>query len=450
MSSRILVVDDEPNIRNAVEEFLKTEGWLVKTAADGLAAQSLLGTEAFDLVVSDIRMPGLTGYQLLEWILDQGPQIPVIFMTAHGDVQDAVEALKLGAADYLLKPFDFSELIQRVRRALGIQDLQRAAAPNRLTVGRGWFFPTQGPMAPILRLAEQAAPTDATVLITGESGTGKEVLARYLHEKSSRSSGPFVPIVGAAIPETLLESELFGHEKGAFSGATNRKIGFFEAAQGGTVFLDEIGELPLHLQVKLLRVIQERSLVRVGSTTPIPLDVRIISATNRDLGAMVAEGSFRQDLYYRLQVITLVMPPLRDRLTDLEDLVDFLLPKLGIKLGLPVPTELPSGLLTALQAYKFPGNIRELENILERFLIVGDPNLLSLPTASTIAPTAPTDAPTGYNLNEWEHYLIHRALEKCGGNRTQAALELGIGRRTLQEKIARYAIGTTKGTLEDV
>jgi two-component system response regulator AtoC len=371
MTRTVLIAEDEANIRSAIGEYLQADGWEVLEAGNGLEARDLLQQTAVDVLVSDIRMPGLDGHGLLAWMQKDGPGVPVLLITAHGDVADAVQALQHGAADYMLKPFDLSELSQRLERCLLLQSQQRARRLQPQVLDDSWYLPADGALKSILGLAGKAAPTDSTILLSGESGTGKEVIARYIHVNSRRRDGPFVPVNAGAIPESLIESELFGHEKGAFSGATQRRIGYFEAAQRGTLFLDEIGELPLFLQVKLLRVLQERTLTRLGSTVPVPLDIRIVAATNRNLTMMVKEGTFREDLYYRIQVINLHLPPLRERKDDIPGLASFLLPRLARRLGLhPVPV-MSGQALKALQAYPYPGNVRELENILERALIIG-------------------------------------------------------------------------------
>jgi len=466
----ILIVEDDETIRNAVSEYLGMTGWDVTVAADGLQARSLLQVRPFDLVLSDIRMPGLDGHGLFAWIKQAGPGIPVVFMTAHGDADEGIKALKLGVADYLCKPFDLDELGERLSRVS-----EAAIARSRLTASGKpadartlRYRPPAGALAEVYDLAEKVAATDSTVLIQGESGTGKEVLARFIHDTSPRRDGPFIAVNAGAIPQSLIESELFGHEKGAFSGADRRRIGHFESAQHGTIFLDEIGDLPLQLQSTLLRVLQERNLTRLGSSFPVPLDIRIITATNRDLMAMVADSSFRQDLYYRLQVVNLTLPPLRQRPEDIAGLCKVLLPKIAARLGLHSVPSLAEAALAKLQAYAFPGNIRELENLLERALIltgtgpVIDELVLGLPVRNlalppSASPAASTDPdmdsntlpplsvsneaqslPAGYALNEWEAYAIKRALVHCGNNRTKAASLLGIGRRTLQQKIKEY------------
>ena len=454
MNRTVLVAEDEVNIRGAINEYLRADGWEVLEARNGLEAKELLQKTAVDVLVSDIRMPGLDGLGLLAWVHKDGPGLPVLLITAHGDVDEAVQALQHGAADYMLKPFDLSELSQRLERCLLMQNQQRARRLQPQVLDDSWYLPAEGALKPILDMAGRAAPTDSTILISGESGTGKEVIARYIHVNSKRRDGPFVPVNAGAIPESLIESELFGHEKGAFSGAIQRRIGFFEAAQRGTLFLDEIGELPIFLQVKLLRVLQERTLTRLGSSVPVPLDIRIVSATNRNLTEMVRQGTFREDLFYRIQVINLQLPPLRDRQDDIPGLASFLLPRLAGRLGLhPVPA-LGKEALKALKAYPFPGNVRELENILERALIIGSgtgiiaPEQLGLSLAEgpLVGRTQSLEADSGlplpqdFLLEHWERYAIRKALASCEGNRTRAAGLLGMGRRTLQEKLRHYAL----------
>lgn len=475
MRRSILVAEDDASIRAAIAEYLRLEGWELAEAQDGLEAKRLLQERPFDVLLTDIRMPGLDGHGLFAWVRESGPGLPVVFMTAHGDLEDAVRALKLGAADYIAKPFDLDELGQRLLRAIELRTatgkLRAVEAPA--ASGDKFLIPSEGPLAAAYALAAKAAAADATVLIQGESGTGKELLARFVHDGGPRRDGPFVAINAGAIPEGLVESELFGFEKGAFSGADRRRLGYFEAAQHGTVFLDEIGELPPAMQVKLLRVLQERTLNRLGGGAPVPLDVRVVAATNRDLAAMVKEGSFREDLYYRLQVLTVRLPPLRERPGDIEGLAAFILRRAARRLGVRPEPRLSPAAIDALRAYPFPGNVRELENMLERALIVGSgaqelgPEELGLPTEGPGAPRAGSASPTGgesgrpaaaaadaadaaelappagYDLASWERYAVERALARCDGNRTKAAELLGIGRRTLQEKLKSYGLDRT-------
>lgn len=475
MEPRIVIVDDEPHIRSAILEIFLHRGWECKQAENGYQAQQLLSQEPFDLVLTDIRMPVMDGLTLLDWTLSSGPGVPVVLMTAHGDVSQAVQALQRGAADYVTKPFEFDELLERVQRALrgrsgwtkaafgsigGLEPFafQRNQADPKEIDQNQWYLPRDGAMGKVLQLALKAAPTDSTVLLTGESGTGKEVVARYIHAQSLRRNGPFIPVNLGAIPETLIESELFGHEKGAFSGALVRKIGYFEAAQRGTIFLDEIGELPIQLQVTLLRVLQERTIVRVGSTTQVPLDVRIIAASNRNLQGLVREGTFRQDLFYRIQVLHVSLPPLRERRKDIPLLAQTLLPKLGKRMAVQGVPEIDPSAMNALLAYDFPGNVRELENMLERGLILAEPVLGkriiqikdlgidvkgtkdSAGSDSLNSDSFDSDLPMDDTLEAWERKAIQRALEKTEHNRTKAAELLGISRRNLQDKIKLYQL----------
>lgn len=439
---KILVADDEKNIRESLVKWLNTSGFEAIGAENGLAAQRLLQEDAFSAVVSDLKMPGLDGLQLLSWCRSEGPDIPFLMISAHGEIQDAVEAMRRGARDYLVKPFNPEELEVRLKAALDAhRDGRIARSVNRSEPE------DDRPPSPVWQkidaLVAKAAPTNALILITGESGTGKEVLARRIHTLSPRTQGPFVAINIGGLPETLLESELFGYERGAFTGAEKRKSGLFEMAEGGTLFLDEIGELPLTLQVKLLRVLQERKIQRLGGTVPIPVESRILAATNRDLAAEVKAGRFREDLYYRLNVVPIVLPPLRERTGDLPWLTRRLLVKLATTMGRPVP-ELTPGALKRLASYPFPGNVRELENLLERTLIFAEGPVLTeadlgLPEPAS-APPSPISQTSGGTLRERELEAIKEALLRWEGNQTRAAEELGITRRTLFTKIKEYGL----------
>ena len=385
---KVLVVDDEKNIRESVERYLRLEGLETAGAENGLSAQRLLSEEAFAAAIVDLRMPGLDGLSLLAWLREQGLRVPVIMISAYGEIRDAVEAMKLGARDYVVKPFDPEELVVRLKRVLENRRLEAevelAAAPEGLEV-----LGDSPRMREIRAMVEKVAGTPSTVLITGESGTGKEVIARLIHSLSGRADGPFVPVNVGGIPETLLESELFGYEKGAFTGADRRKPGMFELASTGTLFLDEIGDMPLHLQVKLLRVLADRRVQRLGGTLPIPVDARLIAATNRDLNALVADGRFREDLYYRLNVIRLEVPPLRERPGDLAPLVGRLIRRLNARLGKSV-RGVDAQALEALRAYPFPGNVRELENLLERAMIFAESDTLGAADLALQAATGAT------------------------------------------------------------
>ena len=360
----VLVADDEKNIRDSIARYLRIEHIESVCVENGMAAKRLLQEQVFAAGIIDLRMPAMDGLQLLRWIREEGPRLPVIMISAYGEVQDAVEAMKLGAQDYVVKPFDPEELVVRLKKIIEAQSLRvRVELDARDDAPKGAVLGASPVMRELERTVERVADTPSTVLITGESGTGKEVVARAIHARSSRRDGPFVAVNVAGIPDTLLESELFGYERGAFTGAERRKNGLFEMASSGTMFLDEIGEMPLHLQVKLLRVLQERRIQRLGGTETIPVDARIIAASNRNLEELVKHGAFREDLYYRLNVIRLDIPPLRERLGDLPLLAGELIRKLNHKLGTLVRSIEPEA-LERLGRYSFPGNVRELENLL--------------------------------------------------------------------------------------
>ena len=373
---KVLVADDEKNIRDSIAAFIKAEGIESAVAADGAEARALLEEEAFECLILDLRMPKMDGLSLLAWLQEAGPPVPVIVISAYGDVRDAVQAMKLGARDYLVKPFDPEELMIRLRRVLSEKALAgQAEAGRRAAAETGWVGVDEK-MRAVRSLVEKVAPTPSTVLITGESGTGKEAVARLLHSLSANADGPFVAINIGGVPEGLLESELFGHEKGSFTGAAERKRGMFELAASGTLLLDEIGDMPLHLQVKLLRVLQDRKVQRLGGTLSIPINARIIAATNRDLEAFLKEGKFREDLYYRLNVIRIEVPPLRERRGDIAALTGSILEKLNRQMGRKVRGLEPDA-MARLQAYSFPGNVRELENRIERAYILCASDLIT-------------------------------------------------------------------------
>jgi len=436
---RVLVVDDEKNIRESIRRFLDTEAIETVAAENGLSAKRLLQEQVFSAGIVDLRMPGMNGLELLKWIREEGPRLPVIMISAFGEVQDAVEAMKLGAQDYIVKPFDPEELIVRLKKIVENQKLRdqidlgsRAGQPGIEGLGR-----TPG-MLEIGRMIGKVADTPSTVLITGDSGTGKEVIARLIHNLSSRSDSPFIPVNVGGIPESLLESELFGYERGAFTGAERRKVGLFEVASTGTLFLDEIGEMPGQLQVKLLRVLQDGKVQRLGATDLIPVDARILAATNQDLWERVREKTFREDLFYRLNVVHLAVPPLRERLDDLPLLIGQLLGKLNYKLGKNI-REVDPQALQQLRGYSFPGNVRELENLLERALIFAEGESISTSDLSLPRSDAPV-APAPATLQSLEKQAIIAALHRWEGNRTKAAAELGITRRTLLNKIRNFGI----------
>jgi two-component system response regulator AtoC len=384
-------------------------------------------------------MPGMDGLELLKWIQQEGPAIPVIMISGYGGIADAVEAMKLGAQDYIVKPFAPEELIIRLKRLIESQELKdRVELGKRESFRNQYWIGNSPKMLEIKRMVEKVAPIPSTILITGESGTGKELIARAIHKLSPRVEKPFIAINIGGIPGTLLESELFGYERGAFTGAFSRKIGIFELASGGTLFLDEIGDMPVHLQVKLLRVIQERKIQRLGGTRTIPVDARILAATNQDLESQVKKGLFREDLYYRLNVIQIKVPPLRERREDIPRLVGHFIKKCNRIMGKSIQGIDPEP-LRILQNYDFPGNVRELENLIERVIILAETNIITLKDLG-ITETAPTISIEKRTLAEMEKQVILTTLRRWEGNKTQAAEELGITRRTILNKLKKYGI----------
>ncbi len=450
MRKRLLIVDDEPSIRRVLQALLAREGYDVELAVDGAQAIAQLGERQYHAVVTDLKMPGIGGLELLSWVRANDPGLPVIMITAHGTVDSAVEALKLGAADYISKPFDQDELRQIVAKALRAEEL----AGQEWTPEEGRFdiIGVVPSMRRIFDLIEKVARSPTTVLITGESGTGKELVARALHQQSERAGGPFIAVNCGAVPEQLFESELFGHERGAFTGAVAARQGRFELADGGTLFLDEVGELPLELQVKLLRVLQEQRFERVGGVRSLSVDVRMVAATNRDLKAMVRSGAFRQDLYYRLNVIPIHLPPLRERVGDLPLLTEHFLRRFNERLGRSV-TGLSEEAMAALRAWPWPGNIRELENLMERAVLLAEgsrieaSDLHGLGDAEAVAPGDGGDL-EDMDLKQYvrvhtaklERARILRALESVDFNVTRAARKLGISRKSLQTKMKDYGL----------
>ncbi len=377
MSATVLIVEDEENIRRVLAMGLKKAGFETLTAPGGYAALKLLDEHRCDVVLTDVMMPDMNGLELLRRIREKYPDVIVIMVTAFGTIPAAVEAMRLGAIDFLTKPLDMEVLCKLIRNAL--RDRERLMAPvaqrrRAPTAARKTTFIGNSPaIQQVLQIVERVADTRTTVLITGESGTGKELIARMLHEKSSRANGPFVAVSCAAIPETLLEVELFGAVKGAYTGAETDRIGKFEAANGGTLFLDEIGDIPPLIQVKLLRVLQEREIERLGSNKPIPVDVRLVAATNRDLEQAVQSGSFRADLFYRLQVVHIHLPPLRERREDIPLLVEHFIQKYAKENNRALQAVSPDA-LAILQAYSWPGNVRELENAIESAVVLAPPD----------------------------------------------------------------------------
>jgi two-component system response regulator AtoC len=433
---KVLIADDEKNIRDSLASFLRNAGLEARTAADGEQARALLEDESFDALVADLRMPKLGGLELLAWLGEEGPRVPAVMISAYGEVRDAVQAMKLGARDYLVKPFDPEELLLRLERLLAETTLSNKVEAGRQALGVApsadtWIGDGER-MRTVRELVERVAPTQSTVLVTGESGTGKEIVARLIHSLSPNASGPFVAVNVGGIPETLLESELFGYDKGAFTGADARKLGMFELASSGTLFLDEIGDMPLHLQVKLLRVLQEKKVQRLGSTKAVPISARIVAATNRDLETLLAEGRFREDLYYRLNVIRVELPPLRERREDIPRLAGLFIERIGRELGRKIKG-IDGEALERLQSYRFPGNVRELENRIERACILCRGDIVTLrDLGEPFTNTVPR--PRKGSIKDAERELIEKAIAKHGGNMTAAAAELGISRKTLFNK----------------
>jgi two-component system, NtrC family, response regulator AtoC len=442
--TRVLVVDDEEIVRESLSGWLAQDGLAVESAPDGKAAVEMLKQGPYAIVLLDLKMPGMDGIQVLDEARKLQPDAAVVMMTAYATVDTAVAAIKKGAHDYLVKPFDPEELSLLIQKIVEQQGLVRENAALRKALKREYGFHdviSKSPaMQKVFELARVAAPSASTVLILGESGTGKEVLARAIHEESPRKAGPFVAISCAALTETLLESELFGHERGAFTGAAARRKGKFEAAVGGTLFLDEIGEISPKVQVDLLRVLEERAIQRVGGNEPIEVDVRIIAATHRDLRRAAAEGAFREDLYYRLNVIPIQLPPLRDRKEDIPLLVERFLEALSAELGKKLEG-VSAEALAALMAHPWPGNVRELRNALERGAVVAQGRVLQLADLG-LQPArgaAPGRAQPP-SLEEVERRHIVEVLAFTGGNVTQSARILGIDRVTLYNKIRRYQL----------
>ena len=441
----ILVVEDERNSRDGLERFLKRD-YEVLPAENGVQALEILNRRSVDIVLSDVRMPGMDGMTLLRRVLARSPQPVFILITAYGSIENAVEATKLGAYDFLTKPVNLPHLELKLKQALRSRGLE---AENRelhtqldQRFGMENIIGQSAAIQEVFETVQQVSPSSATVLIEGESGTGKELVAHAVHRLSPRAKGPFVPVHCAALSSSLLESELFGHEKGAFTGANERRRGRFELADGGTLFLDEIGEIDPSVQVKLLRVLEERRFERVGGQESVEVDVRVIAATNRDLRAMVEEGDFREDLYYRLYVVAVRMPPLRERPGDIPLLVRHFMDQFQRENAKNLDGITPDA-LESLSAYAWPGNIRELRNVIERMVVMARGAKLTVRDV----PLAVRDGGGGglpprpgseLNLQDSERNLIAKALKSTGGNRTQAARQLGISRRTLHRKLNEY------------
>ncbi len=449
----ILVVDDDPSQRVMLRAVLSAEGYQVAEAEDGAAAVARVEAHFYDLILMDVRMAQLDGMTALQTIKGRSPGIPIVLMTAYGTVRHAVEAMKAGAYDYLTKPLDIDELKLTVARGLRHAALEEENARLRALVGHdvdvSAIIGTSAPMRCVFEAIALVAPTEATVLILGESGTGKELVAQAIHANSPRRAAPFITVNCAALSETLLESELFGHERGAFTGATERRFGRFELAHGGTIFLDEIGELTPAAQTKLLRVLQSQEFERVGGSKTLRVDVRVLAATNKDLDAAVRAGHFREDLLYRLRVFPLTVPPLRARPDDIPLLAEHFLKRYAERHRRRLRGLTPRA-LDLLMRYEWPGNVRELAHSIERAVILArgehltpeelPPNLRAISGAPEDLPPQASPLPVGLTLKEVEREVIRKTLEHTGGNRTKAAEVLGISRATLHNKLKEYGL----------
>ncbi|GAA0178290.1 sigma-54 dependent transcriptional regulator [Clostridium sediminicola] len=448
MNKKILIADDEKNMVWAIKKALKNEQYTIITAANGEEAVEKVKSEEPNLVLLDLRMPKKDGMTALKEIKDINQNIPVIMITAHGTMESAIEAMKIGALDYISKPFDVEELKIYIRKALDIEGMKKKIEylTEELKNNTGKVIIGDSPkMKEVLQIVDRVAKSNASILITGESGTGKELIANAVHYNSDRSENPYIKVNCGVIPENLIESELFGHEKGAFTGAISKKLGKFERADGGTILLDEVGELSLATQVKLLRVLQEKEIERVGGSEVLKIDVRVLAATNRNLEKMIEEGTFREDLYYRLNVIPLELPPLRERKDDIPFLVQYFIAKYCKEMGRDL-IELNEEAMHILIQYTWKGNIRELENVIERLVILSKGSCImkeDLPKDMYLKEVESQDfilTDDGINLEEVEKSLITQALVKTDNNRTKAAKLLGITRHTLLYRMEKYNI----------
>jgi DNA-binding NtrC family response regulator len=445
----VLIVEDEAKMRRLLELNLGEDGFTTLSAADAETGLKLLRTESVDLVVTDLKLPGQDGLAFLQAVKQLNATLPVVVMTAFGSVETAVEAMKAGAADYVMKPFSLAEMRMVIHKELDVRQLREENRSLREALGRRYEHPNivaRGPkMQEVLATVERVAPTNATVLLGGESGVGKDLVARAIHEKSRRASGPFVKINSTAIPETLLESELFGYEKGAFTGAAASKRGKFELADKGTLFLDEIGDVPLTVQVKLLRVLQEREFERLGGTRTLKVDVRLIAATNRDLREALEQHTFREDLYYRLNVVPIDIPPLREHKEDIPDLVKLFLSRFAAESGKQITAIAPEALHVLTDHY-WPGNVRELQNVIERACalangsVLGSSDIRLDAQRAKAANSSEPVLPEGMTLEQWEDEIIREALRKADGNKSQAARRLGLSRNALRYRLSKIGI----------
>ena len=444
-ANSVLVVDDEPGMRIALTASFQREGWRVETASGAFEALRKFQTTPFPLVITDVRMPDGDGLQLLRSVRSANPATAVIVLTAFGSVPEAVQAIQGGACDYLTKPISFEQLRSSVARVMQ----QAASMPADFEEPSAAIIGSAPALLQALDRARHVAKTNADCLIEAESGTGKELLAHFIHHHSARHQGAFVAVNCAAVPEDLLESELFGHMRGAFTGATAAKAGKFELAQGGTLLLDEIGEMPINLQPKLLRTLQERQVERLGGVRPTPVNLRVIATTNVSLKDMVEQGRFRTDLYYRLNVIPLTLPPLRERREDIRELAEYFARKFAAEANRPLPV-LQAEFTAGLERHPWPGNVRELANFMHRIVALNDSReigpehltaeLFSSTKARPLRSVAPPSLPAGTSIRELERRLLETTLDNTGGNRTRAAEMLGVSLRTIRNKIREYGL----------
>jgi DNA-binding NtrC family response regulator len=453
----ILIVEDEAKMQRLLQLNLSEEGYTIRPASDAESGLNLLRQERVDLVLTDLKLPGMDGLEFLQAVKRINAALPVVLMTAYGTVETAVEAMKAGASDYVLKPFSMEEIKLVIHKELDVNRLREENRALREALGKRYEFANIVARSPkmqeVLAIVERVAPTNSTVLLGGESGAGKDLIARAIHQHSRRASGPFIKINSTAIPENLLESELFGYEKGAFTGAVNSKPGKFELADKGTIFLDEIGDVPPATQVKLLRVLQEREFERLGGTKTLKVDLRLIAATNRDLRAALEEGTFREDLYYRLNVVPISIPPLREHKQDIPDLVNHFVARFAKDSPKAIKGIMPAA-LRLLMDYHWPGNVRELENIIERAVAFSDGPLIDLhDIRMDLSPSAPSESqaagasestgpfpPPGMTLEQFEDEIIHEALRRAQGNKSQAARLLGLSRNAFRYRLDKLGV----------
>jgi len=442
----ILIVEDDSELSGTLGEGLSKAGNTIHLTGTAEEAIRLIDQKAFDLIISDVKLPGLSGLQLLDSIKNKSACTPVIMMTGFGTVQNAVEAMKKGAFEYLLKPFSLSLMDEVVEKALENNLFKEGTrqAPSDFSSPSPAIITKDRKMQEIMELCKRVAPSKATLLVQGESGTGKELIARFVHRYSQRNQGPYIAVNCASLPESLLESELFGHEKGAFTGAIGKKMGKFELAHRGTILLDEISEMNTFLQAKILRVLQENEVDRIGGQHPIPIDIRVIATTNRNLGDCIAKGEFREDLFYRLNVISVKLPPLRERAEDIELLAEYFVKEFSVGYSKPVHS-ISESALSWLRKQEWRGNIRELKNSIQRAVLMSSQSILTPQDFGSEEMDAPEEKreedSSTLSLREMEKNLIFHALEKTNGNRTHAAKILGISIRTLRNKLSEYKQG---------